>query len=69
VGGGEGIRGVQGPLLMKQKKGKFLLISLSYFHIAGKLPKGYMALEQIFVSARTIKRHHHHQRFFYLFMM
>jgi hypothetical protein len=25
-----------------------------------KVPKGYMALEQIFVSARTIKRHHHH---------
>jgi hypothetical protein len=25
-----------------------------------KVPKGYMALELIFVSARTIKRHHHH---------
>jgi hypothetical protein len=24
-----------------------------------KVPKGYMALEQFFVSARTIKRHHH----------
>jgi hypothetical protein len=25
-----------------------------------KVPKGYMALELFFVSARTIKRHHHH---------
>jgi hypothetical protein len=24
-----------------------------------KVPKGYMALELFFVSARTIKRHHH----------
>jgi hypothetical protein len=24
-----------------------------------KVPKGYMALELIFASARTIKRHHH----------
>jgi hypothetical protein len=26
-----------------------------------KVPKGYMALELFFVSARTIKRHHHHR--------
>jgi hypothetical protein len=25
-----------------------------------EVPKGYMALKQFFVSARTIKRHHHH---------
>jgi hypothetical protein len=25
-----------------------------------KVPKGYVALEIFFVSARTIKRHHHH---------
>jgi hypothetical protein len=27
-----------------------------------KIPKGYMALELFFVSARTIKRQHHHQK-------
>jgi hypothetical protein len=28
-----------------------------------KVPKGYMALELFFVSARTIKRHHHQAAF------
>ena len=36
-----------------------MCVSSSY---GGEYPgEGYMALEQIFVSARTNKRHHHHQ--------
>jgi hypothetical protein len=32
---------------------------MCWFSFWWKVPKGYMALEQFFVSARTIKRHHH----------
>ena len=31
-----------------------------FFPSGGKVPKGYTALELLFISARTITRHHHH---------
>jgi hypothetical protein len=34
---------------------------MCWFSFLSKVPKGYMALEQFFVSARTIKRHHHYE--------
>jgi hypothetical protein len=35
---------------------------MCWFSFWWKVPKGYMALELFFVSARTIKRHHHLMR-------
>jgi len=37
-----------------------LITSVFVFSFWWKAPKGYMAVELIFVSARTTKRHHHH---------